>query len=654
LFKIALFGNPNCGKTTLFNCLTGLNRYVGNRPGVTVKKDEGRLRRSENITVVDLPGIYSLSPFSPDERAAFDYLTDEKTDVIINIIDASHLSRSLYLTMQLLETDIPLVIALNMSDKLEKSGAKIDADILSFFFGITVVEICAESGKNIDLLIEKAKTAIKPPTSKTNFYLPEVKRIVDKAENFFANENNSCFLAAAALEGSSFALSRLSRRDKTQIASLTVSLEKAVGESTYDYFAAARYSFIDKAVSECLSTDKRKRSLTEKIDKTVLNRFAAFPIFFAVIFIIYYLCVSLSGSVFNKAVDILSLDRYFLSAVQSVLVSLNCAEWLTDLVLNGIIEAVGSVFGFLPQIFMLFTALGFLEESGYMARIAFLTDRVFRAAGLSGKSFIPLIIGSGCSVPALMATRTIENSRQRQISIIVTSFVPCSAKLTVIVFICSRVFKSSDFALLLAFVFAVCCVFLSGLLLKNSKTIGNSESVFLMELPSYRLPPLKVIFKSAAKQSLSFVKKTGSVILLSSILIWFLSYFSVCSGRLVFSESFEDSLLGHFTERLAVIFAPLGFGSPEMSAATLSGSFAKENIVGTLQVLSFQSADLSPVCALSFLAFNMLCPPCIVATYTIAKEMYSVKYTVFALLYQTAFAYAVSFFIFQFGRLIVG
>lgn len=461
-------------------------------------------------------------------------------------------------------------------------------------------------------------------------------------------------MAIKALEGDSDYLGLLSAEDKRSIKELTSKLEQTAQESVQDFFAVARYKYIDQVISVCLKTEHGKRSISRRIDDIVLNKFLALPIFFSVLFLIYYVCITVAGSAANRIIGSLSLDTLVMSNVDSFLKSVNCSAWLQGLVTDGIIPAVGSVLEFLPQIFMLFFSLGVLEESGYMARVAFLSDRVFRSVGLSGKSFIPLLIGSGCSVPAVMATRTIENDNRRRLSIIVTPFIPCSAKLTVISFISSAMFGGFKYTVLFAFGFAVIAVFLTGVLLKDSRIWKNKGSAFIMELPSYCLPSIGAVTKNAAYQSFAFIKKAGSVILLSSVAVWFLSHFTFGGNGLCQAEDFKSSMLGSFGSLAAPFFAPLGFGSSEMSVAVISGLFAKENIVGTLEVLLGGNLEsrLSFVSALAFLAFNLLCPPCIVAVNAMRRELNSAKHTLFALAYQTVFAYAVSFMIYQFGRLI--
>lgn len=601
MLKIALAGNPNCGKTTLFNLLTASKEYVGNRAGVTVGKKERPLKWNDGVIIVDLPGVYSLSPFSPEEIAARSFLLDEKPDVIINLLDASNLRRGLYLTTELLETGTPVVLALNMADKLEKTGAKINAEALGAFFNAPALFVCTARNENVRELVQAAVDAVSTLPGSINLY-PNAEIPND--------------------------------------------------DETMEQYVLSRYNLVDEAISFCLTAGKDRQDISLKIDKIVLNRFLAFPILFVVIFLIYFVCVSLAGSAVSAVAARLPITDIVSARTQEILGAIGCAEWLQMLVTDGIITAVGSVLEFVPQVFMLFLALGFLEESGYMARVAFLTDRIFKVAGLSGKAFIPLLIGSGCSVPAIMSTRTIESDKMRRMSIIVTSFIPCSAKLTVIVFIASAVFGGTKYAPTLAFIFAVAAVFLSGILLKDSKMFRGGYAPFLMEMPTYAFVPLRGIAKNAARQSMAFVKKAGTVILLSSAAVWFLSYFSI-EGGFHAAENFESGILGSVGSLLASFFAPLGFGSGEMSVAVISGFFAKENIVGTLEVLLGKSGiallgqSITPAAALSFLTFNLLCPPCIVAVNTIRREMNSAKWTAFALFYQTVFAYGMAFLVYQ-------
>lgn len=652
--KIALAGNPNCGKTTLFNLMTSSDQYVGNRPGVTVEKTQRQMKNRGDIIITDLPGVYSLSPFSPEEIHTRTFLLDGDADVTVNLIDSSNLARSLYLTTQLIEIGKPMIIALNMVDKLEGIGGKINSELLSEFFGIPVITVGTSKGEGIDELTELAVKSAGLPITAAKVYPNFANEIILCAEKYFERWQSKRFMAIKALEGDSDYLGLLSAEDKRSIKELTSKLEQTAQESVQDFFAAARYKYIDQVISVCLKTEHGKRSISRKIDDIVLNKFLALPIFFSVLFLIYYVCITVAGSAANRIIGSLSLDTLVMSNVDGFLKSVNCSAWLQGLVTDGIIPAVGSVLEFLPQIFMLFFSLGVLEESGYMARVAFLSDRVFRSVGLSGKSFIPLLIGSGCSVPAVMATRTIENDNRRRLSIIVTPFIPCSAKLTVISFISSAIFGGFKYTVLFAFGFAVIAVFLTGVLLKDSRIWKNKGSAFIMELPSYCLPSIGSVTKNAAYQSFAFIKKAGSVILLSSVAVWFLSHFTFGGNGLCQAADFKSSMLGSFGSLAAPFFAPLGFGSSEMSVAVISGLFAKENIVGTLEVLLGGNLEsrLSFVSALAFLAFNLLCPPCIVAVNAMRRELNSAKHTLFALAYQTVFAYAVAFMIYQFGRLI--
>ncbi|MBR3817441.1 MAG: ferrous iron transport protein B [Clostridia bacterium] len=683
--KAALAGNPNCGKTTLFNVLTGSNQFVGNWPGVTVEKKEGRVRKNPDITVVDLPGIYSLSPYTLEEVVARNFLVDEKPDVILNIVDGTNLERNLYLTSQLTEMGIPVVVAINMMDIVRRNGDKIDIDMLSIHLGAKVVEISALKETGLDEAIEAVIRA-----AEKGRRIPQ-HNFSGEVEHALAHIEEALFHDLPDEEQRWYAV-KLFERDKAVIEKLATDksilahIEKDIThvEEEFDDDSEAiiineRYNYVAKILSDCYSKkNKNGLTLSDRIDRVVTNRFLALPIFAAVIFLIYYISVSTVGTwvtdwmndgVFGEGWQL--FGRFIPGipvAVGELLTKINCADWLQSLILDGIVGGVGAVLGFVPQIFVLFLFLAFLEGCGYMSRIAFVLDKLFRKFGLSGKSFIPILVGTGCGVPGIMASRTIESDRDRKMTIITTTFIPCSAKLPVIALIAGALFNEAAWVAPAAYFMGIAAIVVSGLILKKTKLFSGDASPFVMELPAYHMPPLKNVLRSMWERGWSFIKKAGTVILLSTVVLWFLQGFGFENGSFGMVEDLNKSVLATTGSLFAWIFKPLGFGNWQSTVATFTGLIAKENVVSTFGVL-FGSAEVSehgqeiwtalqaiftPVSAFAFLSFNLLCAPCFAAMGAIRREMNNWKWTAFAIGYQCGFAYCIALIINQFGSFFSG
>ena len=766
MIKIALAGNPNCGKTTLFNALTGANQFVGNWPGVTVEKKEGRLKGNKDAVIVDLPGIYSLSPYTLEEVIARNYLISEKPDAILNILDGTNIERNLYLTTQLTELGIPVVIAVNMMDAVRKSGDIINTDELSKKTGCKVIEISALKGENV---IQAAQEAVKVALSKKatvpqHTFNEEVEEILDNIEEKITGVTDE--------QKRFFAIKLFERDDKIKnlmknppnIENLIIEAEEKFDDDSESIITNERYVYISSIIKSCYTKkSKEKLSASDKIDKIVTNRILALPIFAAVMFIVYYISVSTVGTIatdwandgvfgdgwfflgqgsaaYSEASDeystaqteieaflaaaqeagldieasdfvqqaeaaqivgeaefyddngnveeIVSVDSALYSQameveepnpsefgpyipgipvfVENILVSINCAPWLQDLILNGIIAGVGAVLGFVPQMFVLFAFLAFLEACGYMARIAFIMDRVFRKFGLSGKSFIPMLIGSGCGVPGIMASRTIENDKERKMTIMTTTFVPCGAKLPIIALISGALFGGAWWVAPSAYFVGIAAIICSGIILKKTKMFAGEPAPFVMELPPYHMPTVGNILRSMWERGFSFIKKAGTIILLATIFVWFTSGYGFTDGS--FGPcAMENSLLASLGNVISVLFIPLGWGDWQASVAAITGLIAKENVVGTMAILygGFEEvaengwqvwANLreayTPVAAYSFLVFNLLCAPCFAAMGAIKREMNNLKWFVGAIAYQTVFAYCVALCVYQIGTFI--
>ena len=759
--KIALAGNPNCGKTTLFNALTGSNQYVGNWPGVTVEKKEGKLKSNKDVVIMDLPGIYSLSPYTLEEVVARNYLITERPDAILNIIDGTNLERNLYLTTQLTELGIPVVIAINMLDVLEKKGDVINTQELSKKTGCPVYEISALKGKGIQ---EAADAVVKFAKENKKFEVAHVfaKNVEDILENIAAKlpkdipEEQKRFYAIKLFERDSKILE--TREDFPDIESIIADAENKFDDDSESIITNERYTYISGIIKGCYKKkSKEKLSTSDKIDRIVTNRWLALPIFAIIMIIVYYVSVTSVGTlvtdftndqlfgedgwylfgigrsdyeaandkfveenIFNhkteieaelqKAVDEhvkgseeilaavqdedfgafeesmesysaaleeagISIDDYYnddimenapdkadygvyipgiTTLVSNGLEAINCVDWLSALIVNGIVGGVGAVLGFVPQMLVLFIFLAFLEYCGYMARIAFIMDRIFRKFGLSGKSFIPILIGTGCGVPGIMASRTIENDRDRKMTIMTTTFIPCGAKLPIIAMIATALFDGAWWVTPSAYFLGIVAIIISGIILKKTKMFAGDPAPFVMELPAYHLPTVGSILRSMWERGWSFIKRAGTVILLASIIIWAGSSFGMVDGSFGFSTEMElnDSVLGMIGNAICWIFAPLGFGEATATIATIMGLVAKEEVVGVFGVLDFEG--LGALAGYAFLAFNLLCAPCFAAIGAIKREMNSAKWTWFAIGYQCTFAYATALVIYQLGMLFSG
>lgn len=758
--RIALAGNPNCGKTTLFNVLTGSNQFVGNWPGVTVEKKEGYLKKHEGVVITDLPGIYSLSPYTLEEVVARNYLVGERPDAILNIVDGTNIERNLYLTTQLAELGIPMIIAINMMDVVRKNGDKIDIEELSRRLGCKVVEISALKGDGViaaaELAIEAARSGEPAPTPTFSGKVEHAIAHIEEAAIHDMSEDRQRWYAIKIFERDDKVLDELKLPDEL-IAHIEKDIQKvetAFDDDSESIIINERYTYITELVKTFYKKKNHgKLTTSDKIDRVVTNRWAALPIFALIMFLVYYISVTTVGTwvtdwtnnglfgdgfhlfgigseeyeevineyasehifteelktIVNDAVaadvkgaeelakavsngkfeafqeqydtyaDVLKADGYDITAiydtamenapqtsdygvwvpgipvlVEKGLDALNCAEWLESLLLDGIVGGVGAVLGFVPQMLVLFMFLAFLEACGYMSRIAFMMDRLFRKFGLSGKSFIPMLIGTGCGVPGIMASRTIENERDRRMTIMTTTFMPCSAKLPVIALIATALFGGAWWVGPSAYFLGIVSIVISGIMLKKTKMFAGDPSPFVMELPAYHMPTITNIFRSVWERGSSFIKKAGTVILLSSIIVWGGSVFGVVDGKFMFDSemALENSILGMIGGAISWLFVPLGFGNIKASIATVMGLLAKEEIVGVFGVLDFEG--MSQIAAYAFLAFNLLCAPCVAAMGAIRREMNSAKWTCFALAYQCIFAYAVALMIYQFGSLIMG
>ncbi len=758
--KIALAGNPNSGKTTLFNALTGSNQFVGNWPGVTVEKKEGRLKKHNDVIVVDLPGIYSLSPYTLEEVIARNFLITEKPDVILNIVDGTNLERNLYLTTQLTEMGIPVVVAVNLMDAVEKNGDKIDLLALSEKLGCKVIGISALKGTGVD---EAANAAINAAKSSTQ----PAHKFTEKVEDTLAQIQKTVSLPTG--QERFFAIKLFERDEKamesleiapnvlSEIEELINACEKDLDDDSESIITNERYEYIASIIDSCyIKKNKGKLTTSDKIDRIVTNRWLALPIFAVIMFLVYFISVTTIGtfatdwandgvfgdgwfllgigsSAYQEAVEEYEESSTILETFETAakeagiepveaielvapaefydeegnleetimvnyeiytqigeikepdpsdygiwipgvpvlvgnfLEKINTAEWLQGLILDGIVAGVGSVLGFLPQMLMLFFLLAFLESCGYMARIAFILDRIFKKFGLSGKSFIPMLVGSGCGVPGIMASRTIENDRDRKMTIITTTFIPCGAKIPIIALISGAMFGGAWWVSPSAYFVGIAAIICSGIILKKTKLFAGDPAPFVMELPAYRMPTLSNLLRSTWERGSSFIKKASTVIMLATILVWLLSTFGFDDNGFGMVEM-NNSLLATFGNLLAPIFAPLGWGHWQGTVATLTGLIAKENVVGTLGVLfggldevaengwqiwANMQESFTPLAAYSYLVFNLLCAPCFAAIGAIRREMNDAKWTLFAVAYQTFFAYSISLMIFNIGNLII-
>ena len=676
--KIALAGNPNCGKTTLFNALTGSNQFVGNWPGVTVEKKEGKLKGHKDVIIMDLPGIYSLSPYTLEEVVARNYLINERPDAIINIVDGTNIERNLYLSTQIMELGIPVVMAVNMMDLVEKAGDKIHTDKLSKLLGCEVVEISALKGTGIQKAAEKAISL----AERKNEVTP-VHEFDSKVEDAITAVGTMLGMDIPEAQKRFFAIKLLEKDDKIKeqmklvpdVSNEIKALEDVFDDDTESIITNERYVYISSIIGKCV-TKGRKGGMTvsDKIDRWVTNRWLALPIFAAVMFIVYYVSITTVGAFLTDWTNDVLFGEIIPPAVEKLLVAVNCADWLQGLILDGIVAGVGAVLGFVPQMLVLFIFLAFLEGCGYMARVAFIMDRIFRKFGLSGKSFIPMLIGSGCGVPGIMASRTIESDRDRKMTIMTTTFVPCGAKLPIIALIAGAFFNNAGWVAWGAYFVGVAAIICSGIILKKTKMFSGEPAPFVMELPAYHMPTVGNVLRSMWERGWSFIKKAGTIILLSTIVLWFLMSFGWVDGKfgMLEAEQLNDSILASIGNVIAPIFAPLGWKKAgegwKMAVAAITGLIAKENVVATFGML-FGFAEvaedgseiwgnlaqvMTPIAAYGFLVFNLLCAPCFAAMGAIKREMNNAKWFWFAIGYQCGLAYVVSLCIYQFGILFTG
>ena len=671
--KIALAGNPNCGKTTLFNALTGSNQFVGNWPGVTVEKKEGKLKGHKDVVIMDLPGIYSLSPYTLEEVVARNYLITERPDAILNIVDGTNLERNLYLTTQLLELGIPTVIAVNMADLVAKSGNQIHLDELSKQLGCEVVEISALKGTGVKKAAEKvvsqavSKAAAPAPVTYGAELEDAIHSVVAKLSG--VPEEEKRFFAIKLLESDEKISANL--KSVPDVSLDIGKLEKAMDDDAESIVTNERYQYISSIIDKCMTKahSKEKLTVSDKIDRWVTNRILALPIFALVMFIVYSVSVTTVGAFVTDWTNDVLFGEIIPPAIEAGLNAIGCADWLQGLILDGIVAGVGAVLGFVPQMLVLFLFLAFLEGCGYMARIAFIMDRIFRKFGLSGKSFIPMLIGSGCGVPGVMASRTIENDRDRKMTIMTTTFIPCGAKLPIIAMIAGAFFNNSGWVAWSAWLVGIAAIVCSGIILKKTKLFAGEPAPFVMELPAYHWPTIGNVLRSMWERGWSFIKKAGTIITLSTIVLWFLMSFGWIDGSFTMleAEQLNASILAKIGSAIAWIFAPLGWTTAgegwKMAVAAVTGLIAKENVVATFGMLygfaevaedgseiwGNLAQAMTPIAAFGFMVFNLLCAPCFAAMGAIKREMNSAKWFWTAIGYQCILAYIVAMCIYQIG-----
>ena len=681
--KIALAGNPNSGKTTLFNALTGSNQFVGNWPGVTVEKKEGKLKGHKDVVIMDLPGIYSLSPYTLEEVVARNYLIGERPDAIINIVDGTNIERNLYLTTQIMELGIPVIMAVNMADLLEKNGDKIHLNKLSEKLGCEVVSISALKGTGIK---EAAEKAVK---------LANARKVIEPAHEFSAKaeeiisavENRLTGIVPAEQERF-FAIKLLEKDNKIasqmkiapDVSAEIKEMEDAFDDDTESVITNERYVYISSIIGDCVTKNRAKEmSTSDKIDRIVTNRWLALPIFAVIMWIVYYVSVTTVGAILTDWTNDTLFGEWIIPAAQSFFEGIGCADWLTGLIVDGIISGVGAVLGFVPQMLVLFFFLAILESCGYMARVAFIMDRIFRKFGLSGKSFIPILIGTGCGVPGVMASRTIENDRDRKMTIMTTTFIPCGAKLPIIALIAGAIFNGASWVAPSAYFVGIAAIICSGIILKKTKMFAGDPAPFVMELPAYHMPTAGNVLRSMWERGWSFIKKAGTIITLSTIVVWFLLNFGWANGHFgmlnfdglegaAMEAAQAECILAKIGNLIAWIFTPLGWGNWKMAVAAITGLVAKENVVGTFgQLFGFAevaedgteiwgqlAGSMTVAAGYSFLVFNLLCAPCFAAMGAIKREMNNAKWFWFAIGYQCGLAYIVSLCIYQIGTLAMG
>ena len=679
---IALAGNPNCGKTTMFNALTGSRQFVGNWPGVTVEKKEGKLKGNDDVVIQDLPGIYSLSPYTLEEVVARNYLVNDKPDAILNIVDSTSIERNLYLTTQLLELGTPMVIAMNMIDVSRKNGDKIDMKKLSAALGVEIVETSALKGEGSVKAAEKAAAAAKNRTmgEHPHVFTGSVEHALAHIEDLIGGKVEPRFLRWYAVklferDEKVVAELKLSEDVKKGIEEAVSSCEKEMDDDAESIITNQRYAYINTLMQNAVKKGKAKGSLSvsDKIDRVVTNRVLALPIFALIMFLVYYISVTTIGTLLTDWTNDVFVAEIVQGNLQTWLDGVGCAGWLSGLIVDGIVGGCGAVLGFVPQMLVLFLLLAILEDVGYMARIAFIMDRIFRKFGLSGKSFIPMLIGSGCGVPGIMASRTIESDRDRKMTIMTTTFIPCGAKMPIIGLIAAAVFGGSAWVATSAYFIGVAAIVISGIMLKKTKMFAGDPAPFVMELPAYHFPSGRNVFHSVWERGWSFIKKAGTIITLSSVFVWFTSSFGFVDGVFGMVEDMDASILANIGNAVCFIFKPLGFGNWQATVATLLGLVAKEEVVGTFGTLFAVAGDalemvdagdfaglvniaaqFTQLSAYSFLIFNLLCAPCFAAIGAIKREMNNAKWTWAAIGWECGFAYAVSLIVYQLGGLFCG
>lgn len=676
--RIALAGNPNCGKTTMFNNLTGSNQYVGNWPGVTVEKKEGKLKGKKDIIITDLPGIYSLSPYTLEEVVSRDYLINERPDAIINLVDATNLERNLYLTTQLLELGIPVVIALNMMDLAVKSGDKIDEKKLAAAFGCEVAATSALKGEGLTEVVDRAvrlanARTIQVPkhefSGEVEGYLADIADLLPNSVPYHLARWYSIKLFEQ--DEKVLGTTPLSADSSKRIVEIVKDAEKQMDDDAESIITNERYEYISKIITGCLKKNRRGMTVSDKIDRIVTNRILALPIFVAMMFVVYYVSVTSLGTIVTDFTNDTLFGAWIQPAVQGLMETAGASEWLVSLVVDGIIGGLAAPIGFAPQMAILFLFLSVLEDCGYMARVAFIMDRIFRRFGLSGKSFIPLLISSGCGVPAIMATKTIEDDKNRRMTIMTSTFVPCGAKLPVIALVAGAIMGGAWWMAPSMYFIGIASVIVSCIILKKTKMFAGDPSPFVIELPQYHVPSVKTVLLHVWERVWSFLKKAGTILFLCCMVMWFLATFGVENGAFGMAEDMEASFLAIIGTFLAPIFAPLGFGSWQAVASSLSGFVAKEGIVSTMGVLAnmaeatesdaalwqYVMTDFfhgSALAGFTFLTFNLLDSPCLAAISTMAKEMGNKGWTAFAVIFQNVFAYAVCLMIYQLGSFAMG
>ena len=674
--RIALAGNPNCGKTTLFNALTGANQYVGNWPGVTVEKKEGKLKKHPDVTITDLPGIYSLSPYTLEEVVARNYLIGERPNAILNIVDGTNLERNLYLTTQLTELGIPVVVAINMMDIVRKNGDKINIEELSKALGCKVMEISALKGDGVlaaaEAAIDAAKNGKTVPMHTFSGAVEHAIAHIEEAAVHNLPEEQQRWYAIKIFERDDKVLSQLGLPQETlaHIQADIQAAEKELDDDAESIITGERYVYIGQLMKRCYHKKSAgKLTTSDKIDRVVTNRFLALPIFAVVMFAVYWIAMGPFGTFLTDWTNDVLGTEWLVEIPRAALEGWSVSEVLVGLICDGILAGVGAVLGFVPQMLVLFFLLALLEDCGYMARIAFIMDRIFRKFGLSGKSFIPMLIGTGCGVPGVMASRTIENERDRRMTIMTTCFIPCGAKMPIIGLIAGALFGGSGMVAVSAYFIGVAAIILSGIILKKTKPFSGDPAPFVMELPAYHAPTAGNVLRSTWERGWSFIKKAGTIILLSSVVLWFLQGFGWEDGSFGMVEDMNNSVLAAIGGVIAYIFVPLGFGNWKAAVATITGLIAKENVVATFGILynyagelaengdeiwGLVAQDYTQLSAYAFMIFNLLCAPCFAAMGAIKREMNNGKWTAFAIGYMCVFAYAAALIVYRIGLLFTG